>query len=142
MKKLALLLSFVFLWLSSCKTNLINQKIDRKKEGVWIEKYSLDSAQYKSIGKYRNDEPIKKWNYYQNSVLIKSEKYRRKYCLTRFYHLNGTIQSKGKTFLDSSTQYAHWYYSGNWKFYNEKGKLIAKRFYEKGNLVSETIVQN
>ena len=142
MKKLALLLSFVFLWLSSCKTNLINQKIDRKKEGVWIEKYSLDSAQYKSIGKYRNDEPIKKWKYYQNSKLIKREKYRQKDCFTSIYHLNGKIQSKGKTILDNSTQYAHWYYSGTWNFYNEKGQLIAKRFYEKGNLVKETTVKN
>ncbi|MFE3867480.1 hypothetical protein ACFX5E_05250 [Flavobacterium sp. LS2P90] len=142
MRKLALLLSFIILSLSSCKTSLINQKIDKRKEGLWIEKYSQDSTQYKSIGKYKNDDPIKKWRYNQNSILIKREKYKQKHCFTRIYHLNGKIQSKGKTALDNSTQYAHWYYSGNWNFYNEKGKLVLKRFYEKGNLVTETIVKN
>ena len=142
MRKLILLLSFIILSLFSCKTRLINQTLDKRKEGLWIEKYSQDSAQYKSIGKYKNDDPIKRWRYYQNSKLIKKEKYKQSDCFTRIYHQNGKIQSKGKTVLDNSTEYAHWYYSGNWNFYNEKGKLILKRFYQKGDLVSETIVKN
>jgi hypothetical protein len=32
-------------------------------------------------------------------------------------------------------QYAHWFYSGNWKFYDEKGKLIIERNYQSGKLV-------
>ncbi|NGY38964.1 hypothetical protein FQU23_015800 [Flavobacterium sp. XN-5] len=123
----------------SCKSKLLNQTVERKREGIWIEKYSIDSAQYKSIGKYRNDDPIKKWRYYLDGKIIKREKHKGNSSFTRFYHQNGKIQSQGKTVLDTCTKYAHWYYSGSWNFYNTNGKMIMKRNYDKGKLVSETI---
>lgn len=125
----------------SCKSKLLNQTVERKREGIWIEKYSIDSAQYKSIGKYRNDDPIKKWRYYLDGKIIKREKHKGNSSFTRFYHQNGKIQSQGKTVLDTCTKYAHWYYSGSWNFYNTNGKMIMKRNYDKGKLVSETILK-
>lgn len=125
----------------SCKSKLLNQTVERKREGIWIEKYSMDSAQYKSIGKYRNDDPIKKWRYYLDGKIIKREKHKGNGSFTRFYHQNGKIQSQGKTVLDTCTKYAHWYYSGSWNFYNTNGKMIMKRNYDKGKLVSETILK-
>ncbi|MEZ7500196.1 hypothetical protein QO200_15785 [Flavobacterium sp. Arc3] len=138
MKKLIIILSCLILSLFSCKTN---QKINKKREGLWIEQYSLDSLHYKSVGKYKNDDPIKKWRYYLDGKIIKKEKYKGNACYTKFYHENGKTQSRGKTVLDTSTKYAHWFYSGNWEFYNDKGKLIIKRNYNNGKLTSETILQ-
>jgi antitoxin component YwqK of YwqJK toxin-antitoxin module len=142
MRKSKLLLGFLILSLSACKTSPINQMIDKKREGYWIEKYTQDSSEYKSLGKYKNDDPIKKWRHYKDSKLIKKENYKGNKCCTRIYFENGKVQSKGKTVFDSSAKYDHWYYNGNWNFYNEKGKLIMKRFYDKGKLVSETILKN
>jgi antitoxin component YwqK of YwqJK toxin-antitoxin module len=48
---------------------------------------------------------------------------------------------RGTTVLDTSTRYAHWFYSGNWKFYDNKGKLIIERNYQSGKLASETILK-
>ncbi|MEZ7504208.1 hypothetical protein [Flavobacterium sp. Arc2] len=138
MKKLIIILSCLILSLFSCKTN---QKINKKREGLWIEQYSLDSLHYKSVGKYKNDDPIKKWRYYLDGKIIKKEKYKGNACYTKFYHKNGKTQSRGKTVLDTSTKYAHWFYSGNWEFYNDKGKLIIKRNYNNGKLASEIILQ-
>jgi hypothetical protein len=56
MKK-QIILGCIILSLFSCKPKLINQK-QTKREGLWIEQY-LDSAHYKSVGKYKNDDPIK-----------------------------------------------------------------------------------
>ena len=136
MRKLIIILICV-LSLFSCKTGHVNQTIAKKREGLWIEKYSLDSAHYKSIGKYKNDDPIKKWRYYLDGKIIKREKYKGNTCSTRFYHENGKLQSEGKTRLDTSAKYAHWFYTGNWNFYDDKGKLLVVRKYDDGELLSE-----
>jgi hypothetical protein len=127
--------------LLSCKTKVINQTFEKKKEGLWIENYANGSANYKSIGNYKNDDPIKKWLYYLDGKIIKKEKFNGNSSKTKLYHENGHIQSKGKTFLDTSAKYPHWYYSGNWNFYDNRGKLILRRYYDSGNLITETILK-
>ncbi|MDD2674130.1 MAG: hypothetical protein PHF81_04565 [Flavobacterium sp.] len=88
---------------------------NKRREGLWIEEYTQDSSHYKSIGKYRKGDPIKKWNYY----------------------LNGKIKSKGKTKMETSDKYAHWFYFGDWNFFNEDGKLITIKKYNNGESFSE-----
>jgi antitoxin component YwqK of YwqJK toxin-antitoxin module len=127
--------------LFACKSKVINQTIEKKRQGLWIEKYTIDSAKYKSIGSYSNDDPVKRWRYYLDGKIIKKEKYKGNNCITKFYHQNGRRQSKGKTFLDTSTKYAHWYYDGSWNYYDDHGKLILKREYDNGKLLSETTIK-
>ena len=67
--------------------------------GKWIEEYTLDTIQYKSIGRYKEGEPVKKWKYYANGKIIKKETYKKEYCKVRFYHPNGALQAKGITKL-------------------------------------------
>jgi hypothetical protein len=139
MKKETIMLVTLCLALVSCNTRVANRQVNKKKEGQWIEEYSLDSSHYKSIGYYKNDNPIKRWRYYLDGKTIKKEKYRIGFCKTKFYHKNGQLQSKGKTVLDTTNQYPHWYYSGEWKQYNDKEQLISRRHYLKGELKSEEI---
>jgi antitoxin component YwqK of YwqJK toxin-antitoxin module len=128
----------LFLIVMGCKTAPINQKVNNKKEGVWIENYYDDTTEYKSIGKYHLDEPIKKWRYYLKGKIIKKEKYKKNNCRIINYFENGKIQSKGQTKTTTDSIETHWFYDGDWKYYNEKGKLIAKRKYKNSNLVMET----
>jgi len=127
----------LLLVLIGCKSIPINQKINKKRVGLWIEQYELNSTQYKSIGKYKNGDPIKKWQYYTNNKINKKEIYRKDRCSITFYYPNGTIQSKGKTKLVVTGPEMHWFYYGNWKYYNENGKLISTKKYENGEFVSE-----
>ncbi|MBU0940954.1 MAG: hypothetical protein KKD36_05945 [Bacteroidetes bacterium] len=139
MKKQLFLICFLLFAIVSCKPKLTNQKVNKKREGLWTEKYSLDSSNYKSIGQYKNDEPIKKWRYYLDGKIIKKEKYKASFCKTKLYHENGSLQSRGNTVLDTSGKYPHWYYDGQWKTYNKKGKLISRRTYREGQLLTEKI---
>jgi antitoxin component YwqK of YwqJK toxin-antitoxin module len=123
--------------LIGCKTAPINQKANKKRVGLWIEEYSIDSTHYISIGKYKNGDPIKKWHYYLNEKVIKREKYKRNICKTTNYYDNGKIQSKGLTKTTTDNIETHWFYDGTWKFYDEKGKLITIRKYNNGELLSE-----
>jgi antitoxin component YwqK of YwqJK toxin-antitoxin module len=140
MKKISILLIALFC-LISCKTKSTNQTINKKREGLWIENYSIDSSQYESIGSYKNDDPIKKWKYYLNGKLIKKELYYKNFSKIKFFHENRKLESKGNTQLDQNTKKLHWYYSGIWKYYDTQGKLIMTRNYDKGELVSETIMK-
>jgi antitoxin component YwqK of YwqJK toxin-antitoxin module len=110
---------------------------NKQREGLWIEKYTQDSSHYKSIGKYRKGDPIKKWTYYLNDKIIKKEKYKGSICATIFYHKNGKIQSYGKTKIDTCDKYPHWFYLGDWNYYNEDGKLTSIKKYNNGKLLTE-----
>jgi hypothetical protein len=123
--------------LFSCKTKSINQTVERKREGLWTEKYSHDSAHYRSVGKYKNDNPIKRWRYYLDGKIIKREKYKGNICYTKFYHENGKIRAKGVTKIEDDKKQVHWYYSGTWKYYDNKSNLTTTRQYNKGDLISE-----
>jgi hypothetical protein len=128
----------VLFLLLSCKTKPINQKVNKEREGFWVEEYSEDSLKYKSKGKYHKGDPIKKWSYFLNGKIIMKEKYKGDYCIRTRYHQNGRIESKGKTKLNNDEKYAHWFYTGDWKFYNEKGKPTLLKKYNNGELISET----
>lgn len=128
LKNLVLVL-FCGLMFLSCKSRLINQKIDKKKEGVWIDTYSQDGTEYKSYEYYKNDFPIKKWKTYINSKIYKTEKYKKGICIVKSYYENGK--------LESNSVETHWFYFGEWKFYSDKGKLKNIKNYDKGELISE-----
>ncbi|PKB17071.1 hypothetical protein [Flavobacterium sp. 5] len=126
----------------ACKPQLINQKIDKKKEGKWVITNIQDSIEYKSFEFYKNDEPIKKWKSYINGKKYKIEKYKNGICLVKVYHENGKIESKGNTKLENNDKYAHWFYFGDWKYYDQNGKLISIKKYENGEFISETKIKN
>ena len=125
-----------------CKPEQINQKIDKKKEGKWIDTYTQDKTQYKSIEYYKNNEPTKKWKSYINGKLHKTEKYKNGICFVKYYYENGKVQSKGKTKIEVNSLETHWFYFGDWKFYSDKGKLVEVKKYDNGELVSERMVEN
>lgn len=119
-----------------CKS-VLNQKIDKKKEGKWVDVYVQDNVTYKSVEFYKNDQPVKKWKTYINGKVYKSEKYKNGICIVKSYYENGKLESKGKTKLEVNETESHWFYFGEWKYYSDKGKLFQIRKYDKGELISE-----
>ena len=131
------ILLFCGILLSGCKSKPINQMVDKKKEGVWIDNYEQDSIKYKSVENYKNDEPVKKWKSYINGKIYKTEKYKNGICTVKYYYKNGKLQSKGKTKIEIDSKEMHWFYFGDWKFYSDRGKLTEVKKYSKGELISE-----
>ena len=111
------------LFFTSCKSKSINQKVNLKKEGVWIDEYSLDGDNYKSYEYYKHNRPVRKWKVYKNGKIVKTEKYKGVFSIVKNYYENGQLESKGKTKIEDNSTGAHWFYFGKWKFYSEKGKL-------------------
>jgi antitoxin component YwqK of YwqJK toxin-antitoxin module len=136
MKNLLLLILCFILFLG-CKSKPINQKINKLKEGAWMDNYTQDSTNYKSFEFYKHDIPVKKWKSYINGKIYKTEKYKNGICIVKYYYENGKVQSKGKTRIVTDSIQTHWFYFGDWKFYSDKGKLTQIKNYKNGELISE-----
>jgi hypothetical protein len=116
----------------SCKTK-INQIKDNLQEGKWV---TVDTLEYPYIskGKYKKGLEVRTWRYINNGKLERKEKYKKGVCKTRFYFPDGKLMKKGYTKYDNNKTEVHWYYTGKWYYYDQKGSLTTIRNFEKGEI--------
>lgn len=131
----AFVLIFAFL---SCKINRVK---NNERHGKWIDSNTVENVNYKSIGRYKNGLEKGTHKQFANKKLYRKEKYNNGICQTTYYYQNGKIKSQGKTQLDLTEKQIHWYYQGDWKFFDENGKLLGVKTYEKGELLNQTEIQ-
>lgn len=117
-----------------CKSK-INQVKDNLREGKWVTVDSL-GFKYTIKGKYHKGNEIGTWRYFENNKLIRKEKYKKNKCFTKFFYSNGKLMQKGFTELVNNDKETHWYYAGDWYYYNEKGQRISIKTFEKGEIVN------
>lgn len=130
-------IAYSFLILIFCFGCKINRVRNHLREGRWIEKNKLDSVTYIAKGRFRHDEEINTWKYRANKKLIKKEIYKNGICHVTNYHPNGKIASIGKTKSERTETGRHWFYFGDWNFYDENGILESICYYEKGEMINE-----
>lgn len=122
---------FILISFLNCKPK-INQTVNNLPEGKWITTDTLDFI-YITKGKYHEGSEVGTWKFYNNHKLVKKEKYKNTFCKTRFYYPNGKKQKQGYTKLVVEDSLSHWFYSGKWRFYNQKGKLDSIKNYTPEN---------
>ena len=118
--------------LGSCKVNRLQNGL---KTGLWITKDEGDG--FKNRGRYRKGMQRGVWKYFYNDTLYQKEKYAGNTARVRLYHRNKKLSAIGKTQIDFDGKMAHWYYQGDWKYYDAGGKLLKTVTYEKGSAVAE-----
>jgi len=116
-----------------------NQMKDNLREGYWIEYSDSTNEIPMSSGKYHQGIQTGKWKYYfDDGTVRKKERIGKKYIVTKYYHANGNLKSKGKAIVDRSDPvYLHYYYEGPWIYYDENGTPEYKIIYSKGEQVGE-----
>jgi antitoxin component YwqK of YwqJK toxin-antitoxin module len=135
--KIRLLLLLCCVFLVSCKTK-INQYVKDehdtdKRNGKWREEYSSNEGVLMATGKYKKGEKIGVWKIFSNDKLFQKDKIRRDITKTKKYFPNGKIMEKGQSKLEISQHERHWFYFGDWKFYNDRGELLYIKKYFNGN---------
>lgn len=136
--KSILLISIIITALSGCRINKIR---DNERHGKWIDYDTIENVNYKSIGRYKNGIEKGTHRQFSNKKLHRKEKYKDGICQTTYYYPNGKMMSEGNTELEITEKEMHWYYQGDWKFYDEKGKLLGINTYEKGELINQTEIK-
>lgn len=124
----------LFLLIVGCKTN---KTINHHREGKWIYKDSVNGILYKSKGRYVKSREIKTWKYFENRKLVKIEKYQDSICNIKTFDTKGRTKSIGQSMILEETDGTHWYLTGDWIFFDDNGKIIGIKKYQKGELVSE-----
>ncbi|KUJ52406.1 hypothetical protein [Chryseobacterium sp. JAH] len=147
MIKNLLLASLIFFVSTSCKIKEINQYVKvenkwQKRHGKWREEYSSDQGTLTAVGKYKMGEKVGVWKTTFGGNLYQKDKIRKSVTKTKLYHLNGKIMEKGQSKLDVSDVQRHWYYFGDWKYYDEKGKLKYIKKYANGKKIDSISFQN
>ena len=134
-KNLTLTLGLIsVLILASCKVNGYRNGL---KHGLWINKYVDGQITQKSRGRFKNGRETGTWKYKHGKDLYKKEKYNGTTSTVRFYHPNSKIAATGMTMVDFNGIELHWYYHGDWKYFDTQGKPFKVVTYKKGNLVAE-----
>ena len=145
MKNIVLILILIFMF-SSCKTKEMNQYMrfpdkTQKRQGKWKEEYSSDQGTLIAVGKYKKGEKVGIWKTTFQDKLYQKDKIRKNVTKTRLYHPDGKIMEKGQSKLDTSDAERHWYYFGDWKYYDENGKLKYIKKYADGKKVDSISFQ-
>lgn len=125
---------FLLLITSSCK---INQKRNGLKEGKWISTDTINEDVYKYVERYKKGEEVKTWKTFKNKKIYSVEKHQENICYITYYDANKNIVIKGQTKTENSDKDLHWFYFGDWLYFNENGKLVLIKNYERGTLKSE-----
>lgn len=125
---------------SSCKTN---QTKNHERVGRWFVKMRYEDQIQTIKAKYnRKGFGRGVWQYRLDGKLYKTETYSKKgICYVTTYHTNGTTESLGQTKLDLKDSRIHWYYTGDWFFFDEEEKLQVVRNYKNGELIRETLIK-
>lgn len=140
---LTLLSIFAF---ASCQTKTnqyikISDKV-QKRHGKWKEEYPTEEGTLIATGRYKMGEKVGVWKTYLGDKLYQTEKIRRKKIKMFVYYKNGNIMERGQTKLDISETERHWYYFGDWKFYDENGKLKYIKKYTDGKKIDSVSLKN
>lgn len=123
----------------SCQSKM-NQYIKNehnvsKRHGKWKEEYSSDEGTLVAVGKYKKGEKVGTWKTTLNNQLFQKDKIGKGITKTKVYHPNGKLMEQGQSRLDISKNEHHWYYFGDWKYYDEKGNLRYIKKYADGKKV-------
>lgn len=134
MKIKLIILIFILTLFSSCKTNQIQNGL---KQGKWITYDTIENDIYKYVEYYNKGEESKTWKTFKNKKLFKKIVNLKNKSLVTYYNRNRTIIESGQTFYEENEKERHWFYDGEWKHFDNKGKLIKIKYYYRGVLISE-----
>lgn len=123
----------------SCAPKKVNQYIKQNgaqlRHGLWVEDYDSDSGKLQAKGKYDKGEKIGVWKTSFHGKKYQREVIKNGIIKTKIYHPNGKIMQKGQSRTDISSNERHWYYFGDWKYYDDKGKLLFIKKYAQGKKI-------
>jgi antitoxin component YwqK of YwqJK toxin-antitoxin module len=121
------------------KTNCVDR--DGKFHGKW--KIYLGEGKDKKLirnGRFKHGKEVGKWTYYYPDGRIyfreKHKRWQNEFFMQR-YHENGSLMREGKAIMISTSTGVNYFWFGDWKVYDEKGKYIYTEVYRNGVVIEK-----
>lgn len=139
MSKVFWIIGLCTLLCTSCK---VNQTKQGTHVGRWVYKAELPEGLNVQSGRY-DDQGVQKgtWKYRLNGTLYKKEVCKDSLIAITYYAPTRKVVEVGQAVLVSTLGGLHYYYTGSWFHYTEKGILTDVKQYELGILKHHTRVR-
>lgn len=126
----------------SANAHLFKRKVNRYKnglrEGLWITYVDSANKKIESKGKFKVGREKGKWKYYsEDGVLRRKEVFRKEEIFITYYYDNGKKESCGMALIKLDANLLHFYWTGDWKYYDRIGKLKRIATFKNGEEISE-----
>lgn len=138
-----LLLSFIAIILLSCKTKLNSFDSNGKHHGQWKYYYDMDGTKLRGKGRFRHGQQVGRWIYYTYDGAVERKERKKLFRdihITTFYYPSGKVSHRGYSRLLINEEGVHYYWFGEWKYYDEKGKHLKSAYYDDGKLQKTVLV--
>jgi len=139
MKHIKIFLALIFFICICASCGLFINRTDRhgERHGKW--KHYWDKKIVQRKGKYRHGLEVGTWKYFDlKGILTKKEEYNQaRYTIfTTTYYPDKKIESKGNAcLLEEPGNSLHYYWQGEWLYFDESGSIMRREWYEKGVMV-------
>ena len=135
---------FSLLIIFSCTPQKVNQYVRSGKvqlrHGFWKEQYDSNDGKFEAKGRYDKGEKVGVWKTSFNGKKFQKDRVLKNgITKTTIFHPNGKVMEKGQSRIDISANERHWYYFGDWRYFDNKGKLLKIMKYADGTKVDSII---
>jgi len=104
-----------------------------KKHGFWIEYMDSSHEDISGKGRFNHGRESGKWKHYHfNGKRRLKYKYKKDDIKVKYYYSNGRLEQKGRARIEYSEKDVHYFWEGEWRFYDEKRKLVKKMMFQDG----------
>jgi hypothetical protein len=121
---------------SSAKQNINKLNNKKRRKGNW--EFYWDDTNISSKGKFRNGKQVGTWKYYSQAgklERIEKNKLFGRRIKTEQYYPNGKMEKCGMAKVVVDDEYINYYWTGDWKCYDEAGNFVKIEKYVNGELV-------
>ena len=104
-----------------------------KRHGKYCEFWGADSSNISAKGHFCDGLACKTWKYYYSDGTRRMKVKYRDNLKIKYYSQAGKLQQKGYAVLDLNVKNIHFFWQGEWKYYNNRRKLYRIALFENGD---------
>lgn len=136
------LIFFLLLFGGNLEAQFLKRNINKlddngKRKGLWISYWDDEKRIPMSLTHYKEGREcdVSK-EFHMNGNLRLKFRYGKEKIRVKYYDNDRKLEQKGWAVLDYNEQDTHYYWQGEWKYYNSKRKLQKISYYEHGEEIS------
>jgi antitoxin component YwqK of YwqJK toxin-antitoxin module len=143
MRNYILLSLLITVSIISCKTKQNGFDSKDRHHGKWKYYYDMEGTRLSGKGRFRHGQQVGRWNYYTYDGQVERKERKKLFSdilVTTFYYPSGKVSHRGHSRLLINDEGVHYYWFGEWKYYDEKGIHTRSAYYEDGKLQKTVLI--